>query len=152
MKCQSHWHAAAVPRVLHSIETREAHLYDNGNTSRRVRGGPKTAELRSEEVEPAGVESDASRKDQADVWSEGSDSKPVNVEAGCRESNNEDGELYIFPECALASLPAAAPKGRAKQLPSLTPEATSEGRAASPAPLTIADVSGEERHPQPSCP
>ena len=152
MKCQSHWHAAGVPRVLHSIGTREAHLYDNGNTSRRVSRGPKTAELRSEEVEPAGVESDASRKDQADVWSEGSDSKPVNVETGCGESEDEDEELYIFPECALASLPAAAPKGRARQLPSLTPEATSERRAASPAPLTTADVSGEERHPQPSCP
>ena len=35
----------------------------------RRRGGSKTAELRSEEVEPAGVESDASGKDQVDVWS-----------------------------------------------------------------------------------
>ena len=117
-----------------------------------MRGGSKTAEVRSEEVEPAGVESDASRKDQADVWSEGSDSKPVNVEAGCGESEDEDEELYIFPKCAMASLPAAAPKGRARQLLSLTPTATSKERAASPAPLTTADVSGEEPHPQPSYP
>ena len=43
--------------------------------------------------------------------------------------------------CAPAPTPAAAPNGRAGQLPSLTPAATtSEGRAASPAPLTTADV------------
>ena len=61
----------------------------------RGRGESKTAELRSEEVEPAGVESRASGTDQADVWSEGNDSKPVNVEAGCAESEDEE-ELYIF--------------------------------------------------------
>ena len=127
--------------MLHSQGTREAHRYDNGNTSRRGRGGSKTVELRSEEVEPAGVESDASGKDQVDVWSEGNDSKPVNVEVGCGESEDEDEELYIFPQCAPAPAPAAAPKGRAGQLPSFTPAATSEGRAASPAPLTTADVS-----------
>ena len=32
-KCQSHWHAAGVPRVRHSQGTLEAHRYDNGNTS-----------------------------------------------------------------------------------------------------------------------
>ena len=146
-KCQSHWHTTGVPRVLHSQGTREAHRYGYGNTSRRGREESKTAELRSEEVEPAGVESDASGKDQVDVWSEGSDSKPVNVEAGCGESEDEDKELYIFPECASASSPAATPKGMAVQLPSLTPAATSEGRAASPAPLTTADVSGERATP-----
>ena len=124
-KCQSHWHAAGVPRVLHSQGTRKAHLYDNGNTSRRERGGSKTAELRSEEVEPAGMESDASTKDQTDVLSEGSDFKPVNAEAGCGECEDEDEELYIFPQCAPAPAPAAVPKGRARQLPLLTPAATS---------------------------
>ena len=84
----------------------------------RGRGGSKTAEFRSEEVEPAGVESDASGKDQVDVWSEGSDSKPVTVEVGCGESEDEDEELYIFPQCAPAPAPAHAPKGRAAQLPS----------------------------------
>ena len=59
-----------------------------GSTIRRGRRGSKTAELRSEEVGPAGVESDASGKDQVDVWSEGSDSKPVNVEVGCGESED----------------------------------------------------------------
>ena len=93
----------------------------------RGRGGSKTAELRSEEVEPAGVESDASEKDQVDVWSEESDSKPVNVEVGCGESEYEDEEVYIFPHCAPVPAPAASPKGRAAQLPSLTPAATSEG-------------------------
>ena len=29
-----------------------------------------------------------------DVWSEGSDPKPVNVEVGCGESEDEDEELY----------------------------------------------------------
>ena len=43
------------------------------------------------------MESDASGKDQVDVWSEGSDSKPVNVEVDCGESEDEDEELYIFP-------------------------------------------------------
>ena len=57
------------------------------------------------------MESDASGKDQVDVWSEGSDSKPVNVEANYRESEDEDEELYIFPQCAPAPTPAAAPKG-----------------------------------------
>ena len=131
----------------HSQGTCEAHRYDNGNTSRRGRGGSKTAELRSEEVEPAGVESDASGKDQVGVWSEGSDSKPINVEVGCRESEDEDEELYIFPQCAPAPAPAAASKGRAEQLPSLTPAASSDGRAASPALLTIADVSGGRATP-----
>ena len=79
----------------------------------RGRGGLQIAKLRSEEVEPSGVESDASRKDQADVWSEGSDSKPVNVEAGYGESGDEDEELYIFPQCAPAPTPVAAPKRRA---------------------------------------
>ena len=113
----------------------------------RGRGGSKTAELRSEEVGPAGVESDASGKDQVDVWSEGSDPKPVNVEVGCGESEGEEEELYIFPQCAPAPAPAAAPKGRAAQLPPLTPAATLEGRAASPAPLTTADVSGGRTTP-----
>ena len=107
----------------------------------------KTAELRSEEVEPAGVESDASGKDQVDFWPEGSDSKPVNVEVGCGESDDEDEVLYIFPQCALAPAPAASPKGRAAQLPSLTPAASSEGRAVSPAPLTTADTSGGRATP-----
>ena len=71
--------------------------YPMGSMLGRRRGGSKTTELRSEEVEPAGVESDASGKDQVDVWSEGSDSKPVNVEVGCGESEDEDEELYIFP-------------------------------------------------------
>ena len=93
------------------------------------------------------MESDTSGKDQVDVWSEGSDSKPVNVEVGCRESDDEDEELYIFAQCAPAPAPAAAPKGRAAQLPSLTPAATSEGRAASPAPLTTTDVSGGRATP-----
>ena len=128
--------------MLHSQGMREAHRYDNGNTSRRERGGSKTAELRSEEVEPAGVESDASGKDQVDVWSEGSDSKPVNVEVGCGESEDEDEELYIFPQCAPSPALAAAPKGRAAELPSLTPAASPEERAAPPAPLTTAGVSG----------
>ena len=73
----------------------------------RGRGGSKTAELRSAEVEPAGVEPDASRKDQKNVWSEGSVSKPVNVEAGFGESEDEDEELYIFPQDAPAPTPAA---------------------------------------------
>ena len=136
-----------MPRVLHSQGTREAHRHDNGNTSRRGRGGSKTAELRSEEVEPAEVESDASGQDQVDVWSEGSDSKPINVKVGCGESEGEDEELYTFPECASALAPATAPKGRAAQLPSLTPAVSSEGRAASPAPLTTADVSGGRATP-----
>ena len=136
-----------MPRLLHSQGTRETHPYDNGNTSKRGRGGSKTAELRFEEVEPAGVESDASGEDQVDVWSEGSDSKPVNVEVGCGESEDEDEEVYIFPQCAPAPAPAAAPKGRAAQLPSLTPAASSEGRAASPAQLTTADVSGGRTPP-----
>ena len=122
--------------------TREAHRYDNRNTSRRGREGSKTVKFRSEEVETAGVQSNESGKDQVDVWSEGSDSKPVNVEVGDGESEDEDEELYIFPQCAPAPAPAPAPKGRAAQLPSLTPAASSEGRAASPAPLTTADVSG----------
>ena len=93
------------------------------------------------------MESDTSGKDQVDVWSEGSDSKPVNVEVDCEESEYEDEELYIFPRCAPAPAPAAAPKGRAAQLPSLTSEASSEGRAASPAPLTAADVFGGRATP-----
>ena len=94
------------------------------------------------------MESDASGKDQVDVWSEGSDSKPVNVEIGCGESEDEDEELYIFPQCAPAPAPAAAPERRASQLPSLTPAASSEGRTASPAPLkTTADVSGGRATP-----
>ena len=93
------------------------------------------------------MESDASRNDQADVWSEESDSKPINVEAGCGESEDKDEELYIFPQCAPAPTPAAAPRGRARQLPSLTPAATSEERAASPAPLTTADASGGRATP-----
>ena len=76
-----------------------------------------------------------------DVWSERSDSKPVNVEVGCGDSEYEDEELYIFHQCAPAPAPTAAPKGRVAQLLSLTPAATSEGRAASPAPLTTADIS-----------
>ena len=133
--------------MLHSQGTRETHRHDNGNTSRCGRGGSKTAALRSEEVEPAEVESDESGKDQVDVWSEGSDSKPVNVKVGCGESEGEDEELYIFPESAPALAPATSPKGRAAQLPSLTPAVSSEVRAASPAPLITADVSGGRATP-----
>ena len=133
--------------MLHSQGAREDHRYDNGNTSRRGKAVSKTAELLSEEVEPAKVESDASGKDQVDVWSEGSDSKPVNVEVGYGESEYEDEELYIFPQCAPAPAPAAAPKGGAAQLLSLTPAASSEGRAASPAPLTTDVVSGGRAPP-----
>ena len=93
------------------------------------------------------MESDTSGKDQVDVWSEGSDSKPVNVEVGCEESGDEDEELYIFPQYAPAPASAAAPIGRAAQLPSLTLAASSEGRAASPAPLTTTDVSGGRATP-----
>ena len=93
------------------------------------------------------MESDASGKDQADVWFKGSDSKPVNVEAGCGESEDEDRGLYILPQCAPAPAPAAAPEGRAAQPPLLTPAATSEGEAASPAPQTTADVSGGRATP-----
>ena len=39
----------------------------------------KTAELRCEKGESVRVKSDASRKDQADIWSEGSESESVNV-------------------------------------------------------------------------
>ena len=92
------------------------------------------------------MEPDARRKDQANVWSEGSASKPVNVEAGCGESEGEDKELYILSQCAPPT-PAASLKGRDGQPPSLTPGATSEGRAASPAPLTTADVSGGRATP-----
>ena len=111
------------------------------------RAGSNTAELRSEEVEPAGVKSDASGEYQVDVWSERSDSKPVDVEVGCGESEDEDEELYIFPQCVPAPAPAAAPKGRAAQPPSLTPVASSEGRAASQAPLTTANASGGRATP-----
>ena len=121
--------------------------YPVGSMIGRGRGGSKTAELRSEEVEPTGVESDASGKDQVDVWSEGSDSKPVNVEVGCGESEDEDEELYIFPQCAPAPAPAADPKERAAQLPSLTPADSSEGKAAPPVPLTTTDVSGGRATP-----
>ena len=41
------------------------------------------------------MESDASGKDQVAVWSEGSNSKPVNVEVDCGESEDEDEELYL---------------------------------------------------------
>ena len=41
--------------------------YQVGSMIGRGRGRSKTAELRSQEMEPAGVESDASRKDQSDV-------------------------------------------------------------------------------------
>ena len=100
--------------------------YPVGSMIGRGRGGSKTDELRPEGVGPAGVESDTSGKDQVVVWSEGSDSKPVNVEVGCGESENEDEELYIFRQCAPAPALAAAPKGRAAELPSLTPAAISE--------------------------
>ena len=109
--------------------------YPVGSMTGRGRGGSKTAELRSEEVESAGVESDASEKDQVDVWSEGSESKPVNVEVDCGESEDDDEEVYIFPQCAPAPAPATAPKGRAAQLPSLTP--------ASPVPSTREMETGE---------
>ena len=99
------------------------------------------------EVEPAGVESHTRGKDQTDVWSEGSDSRPVNVEAGCAEGEDDDEELYIFPQCAPAPAPAVIPNGRAARPPPLTPAATSEGRAASPAPLTTADVFGGRATP-----
>ena len=99
---------------------REAHLYDNGNTMRCRKGGQKTAELRSEEVEPDEAESDASGKDQANVWSQGIECEPVNAEAGCSERKYEDKEPRTFPQCAPAPVPAAAPKERA-QPPSLTP-------------------------------
>ena len=81
-----------------------------GSTLKRRRGGSKTAELQSEEVEPAGVESDASGKDQADVWFEESEFKPVNVEAGCAESEDEDEQLYVFPQCAHLRLQRLLPK------------------------------------------
>ena len=61
----------------------------------RDRRRSKTAELGSEEREPAGVESDASGMNQTDVWSEGSASKPINVKVGCAESEDEDEELYV---------------------------------------------------------
>ena len=93
------------------------------------------------------MESHASGKDQTDVWSEGSDSRPVNVEAGCAEGEDEDKKLYIFPQCAPAPAPAVNPKGRAARPLSLTSAATSEGRAALPAPLTIADVFGGRATP-----
>ena len=93
------------------------------------------------------MESDASGKDQEDVWSEGSNSKPVNVEAGSQESEDKNKELSIFPQCAPAPTPAATPKGRAAQPPMLTPAATSEGRAVSSAPLITADVSGGRATP-----
>ena len=93
------------------------------------------------------MESDASGKDHADVWPKGSDSEPVNVEVGYCEGKDEDEELYILPQYAPASAPAAAPKGRAAQPPSLTPACTSEERATSPAPLTTADVSGGRASP-----
>ena len=127
-----------------SIAKRRAKPISTTTGTRAGVGGEdkKNAELRSEELEPAGVESDASRKGQSDVWSEGSDSKPANVEAGCGESEDEDEELCIFPQCAPALATAAAPIGTARQLPSLTPAAASEGRAASPAPLTTAFISG----------
>ena len=86
-------------------------------------------------------------KDQADVWSEGSNSKPVNFEAGCAETEDEDEEMYAFPQCAPVLAPAAAPNGRATQPPSLTPAATSEERTASPAPLTTAGISGGRTTP-----
>ena len=75
------------------------------------RGKNRRAPIR--EVEPAGVESHARGKDQTDVWSEESDSRPVNVEAGCAEGEDEDKELYIFPQCAPAPAPAVIPNGRA---------------------------------------
>ena len=98
-------------------------------------------------MNPVGVESDASGKDQADVWSEGDDSKPVNAEAGCAENANENEELYVFPQCTPAPASAAAPKRRAKLPSSLTLAATSKGRAASPAPLTTGNVSSGRTTP-----
>ena len=93
------------------------------------------------------MESDASGKDQAGVRSEGRDSKPVNVETGCGESNYDDEVLYIFPQYTPALTPATTLKARAPQRPSLTPAATSKGRVATPAPLTTADVSGGRATP-----
>ena len=93
------------------------------------------------------MESDAGEKDQVDVWSEGSDSKIVNLEAGCGESENDDEELYLLPQRAPASTPAAASKGRAVQPTSLIAAATSEGTAASLAPLTTTDISGGRTKP-----
>ena len=113
----------------------------------RGRGRSNTTEIRPEEVEPAEVKPDVSGKSQADVWSEGSDSKPVNVEAGCGEREGEDKELYIFSQCAPAPTPSATPKGRAAQPPWLIPAATSERRAASPAPLTTANDFGRRATP-----
>ena len=75
--------------MLHSQKTREAHLYDNGNTRRCRKGRSKTVKLRSEEVESNKVGSDASGKDQVDVWSERSEGEPVNVAAGCAGSESE---------------------------------------------------------------
>ena len=77
-----------------------------------VGGEDKTAELRSEEMELAGVESDASGTDQADVWSKGSESKPVDVEAGCGKSEDGDEELYIVPQCARRQRLRLLPSGR----------------------------------------
>ena len=93
------------------------------------------------------MKSDAGGKDQAGVSSEGSDSKTVNLEASCGQSEDEDEELYILPQCAPAPAPTAASKGRAVQPTSLIPAATSEGRAASLAPLSTADVSGGRTTP-----
>ena len=106
--------------------------------------GRKTAELRSEEVEPAEAESDESEED---VWSKGSERQPANIEAGSAESEDEDEEPHASPQCARMPAPAAAPMGRATQPLSLTPAATSKGRAASPAPRSTADVSGGRATP-----
>ena len=88
--------------------------YPVGSMIGRGRGGSKTAELRSEEVESAGVESDASGKDQVDVWSEGSESKPVNVEADCGEgkmmTKNYTSSLSAPRHQPLRLLPKGAPR------------------------------------------
>ena len=67
-------------------------------------------------MEPIRVETDASRKNQAGVWFEGSEHESVEVEAGGAENEVEDEEPYVFPQCALAPAPGAAPKGRMREL------------------------------------
>lgn len=54
--------------VLHSQDMCEAHLYHNANTSRYGEGGVKPPELRSD-----GVFSDASVKEDANMWLDGSE-------------------------------------------------------------------------------
>ena len=61
--------------------------------------------------------------------------------SGLAKSEDEDEELYVFSQYA------PAPVRMATQPLSLIPAATLEGRAASPAPLTTAGVSGGRATP-----